>query len=94
MRDHRDIINAYGGYVPVARDCGVPTGTASSWKTRKSIPREYWSALVVGARQAGIDGIDLETLAKTTPKRQARHCDTKYRDGGNQAAAPAQDADQ
>lgn len=57
------IVKDLGGPTAVSSQIGVPLGTVSAWSTRKSIPPEYWPALVSLAGTLGKAEISFETLA-------------------------------
>ena len=56
-----DIIERLGGPSALALHLGKPITTVASWKDRKSIPVEYWPAMVVTASKRGIK-LDYERL--------------------------------
>ena len=55
------IFERLGGYGAVAKALDVPAGTASAWKTRGSIPAQYWQPLLHSehARDRGLTADDL-----------------------------------
>lgn len=59
-----DLFDALGGVTRVAAVSNVPLGTASSWKTRGSIPLDYWPALIADAAGRGVEGVSYESLAR------------------------------
>lgn len=65
-----DLFAALGGYTAVAEAASVPVGTASAWKTRGSIPPEYWPAVVKAAAERGRSDITFEALANIAASRR------------------------
>jgi hypothetical protein len=55
------IIDSLGGTTQVASALSVAKSTVSTWRARRSIPPEYWSALV--RLDAGRNEVTLEGLA-------------------------------
>lgn len=70
MESASDIIESLGGVTAVAAALSVPLGTASAWKTRDSIPPEYWETLVAEAVRRGIEGVTLDLLARIAARRR------------------------
>jgi len=64
------IIDALGGTSEVTRRLAAkrPT-TVSSWKTRGSIPPQWWPRLIAIARERQVDVVTLETLASLAAKK-------------------------
>jgi len=60
-----DIIDALGGTTRVAQALRLNKSVVSSWrgKARGSIPAERWLDLVALARDRGVNGITVESLA-------------------------------
>ena len=56
-----DIIERLGGPSALAHHLGKPITTVASWKDRRSIPVEYWPALLIAAGKNGIK-LDYERL--------------------------------
>lgn len=55
------IIDSLGGTTQVALALSLGKSTVSSWRARRAIPPEYWSALV--KLDAGRNEVTLEILA-------------------------------
>ena len=70
MESVSSIFAALGGVTAVAAMLGAPLGTISAWKTRDSIPSEYWDALVAAAQKRGLVEITFELLAKLSARRR------------------------
>lgn len=84
MRSHQDIVKETGA-LPLHRLLeahGVPLApsTTQRWAERKSIPSEYWSALV----ELGLT--NLEELAAGSAARLAERAEEKRADGQDAAA--------
>lgn len=64
MHTVEQIIDAFG-YAKLAAALEIPAGTVSAWKapSRRSIPSEYWQAIVRVAEAEGKADINLEALA-------------------------------
>ncbi len=60
------IIDALGGTSQVAAALSVAKSTVSTWRSRRAIPPEYWSALV--RLDAGKGQVSLEGLADLTAR--------------------------
>lgn len=58
------IIKDLGGPTAVAISLGAPLGTVSAWKSRQSIPPQYWPSLVSLAAKTGKEQITFEALAR------------------------------
>lgn len=58
-----DVFNIFVSNVEMADALSVGTSTVSEMKRRKSIPVEYWPALVDAARGKGREDLTLEKLA-------------------------------
>jgi hypothetical protein len=71
MQSVPDIFAAFGGPAAMARALQTRASTASEMKRRGSIPAEYWVRLVDAAKEAGIDGVTYEALARAHAKRRA-----------------------
>lgn len=63
MKDHRQIISAFGGHAALAEALGVEPGTAWAWKKRGRIPHERWPGIVMAARAKGLAAITCDNLA-------------------------------
>lgn len=70
MQTVSEVFAAFGGYGGLAAALKVPTGTASAWKTRDSIPAEYWGDVVAAASERSIAGVTLEALAKMAASKR------------------------
>jgi hypothetical protein len=66
---HAEIINCWPTLSDFADDVAVAYGTAKAMRRRDSIPSEHWIAVVAGAQQRGISGINLEALAQAAAAR-------------------------
>jgi hypothetical protein len=73
MKSVDDIFEAFGGPASLGRAIGKPTEHAGAMKSRRSIPVQYWPALVAAARDRGIREITVETLVvvHAEPERRA-----------------------
>lgn len=58
-----DIIDALGGTGAVAQARGLTPSTVSSWRKRQSIPGDRWMDLAELARERGVAGVTVESLA-------------------------------
>lgn len=67
-----DIFKAFSKVANVARALRVKQSTASEMKRRKSIPVEYWPALVEAAAEIGRADITLEKLVEITAEADRR----------------------
>lgn len=63
------IFSAFNGVTAVADMLGLPLGTVSAWKSRESIPSQYWRKLVDAAARLKIAGVTYEALAKIAATR-------------------------
>jgi len=62
MLSHAQIVNALG-VAALAEATGNKPITVYRWKTRNSIPAEWWVRTVALARQAKVRGVTCEQLA-------------------------------
>tara|TARA_B100000678_G_scaffold290340_2_gene303040 strand:- start:3632 stop:3865 length:234 start_codon:yes stop_codon:yes gene_type:complete len=62
MKSCSDIIDALGGYRPVAEALGVPEGTVASWKCRGRISSNAWPGILNLAKAEGVDWITIDAL--------------------------------
>ena len=69
MKNIDDIFSLVGGSMAVAEICNVPLGTASAWKSRGSIPAEYWLPLVHWARNNRVK-LTYDNLAEIAAERR------------------------
>lgn len=59
-----EIIDAVGGTGAVTEGLGLKyPSIVSSWRARKSIPGDRWFALADLARERGVEGVTVESLA-------------------------------
>lgn len=75
MKDVATVLDALGGVTAASISLKLPLGTVSAWKTRNSIPFEYWDRIVTVARRRGEDGITFDALAgiaKATARQRRR----------------------
>jgi hypothetical protein len=63
MQSFSELLVLWPSLAEVARELTVPYDTVISWKRRKSVPYEYWPALVASAARFEIRGITMERLA-------------------------------
>jgi len=56
------LIDAFGGPTAFARVIGKGASTASEMKRNRSIPVDYWPAIIAAAGEAGIRGVTAERL--------------------------------
>lgn len=64
MQTVDQIIEAFGGPARLARALGVRRyARVTDWKYRGSIPAGAWADIVAAARDNGVHGVTLETLA-------------------------------
>lgn len=64
-----DIFERIGSPGAFAAMVGVKYSAATEMKRRRSIPVQYWPALVEGCRQGGIEGVDFDLLVALHAKR-------------------------
>lgn len=64
MQTLSDVMDALGGVTAVSQMLSKPLGTVSAWKTRGSVPAEYWQGLLNGARQRGLTDITSDLLVQ------------------------------
>lgn len=57
------VFTAFGGVTKLSEALERKLGTVSAWKSRGSIPSDYWNDLVRLARERGLDFITHEALA-------------------------------
>ena len=69
--DVEAVIKDLGGTSEVARACAVGLSAVSNWKTRNSIPPEYWASLVKLAASHGISEITFESLGMMHAKPES-----------------------
>lgn len=72
MKCFADIIKAWPSAAEMAADCGVSEHTPKQWRTRDSIPPEYWLLLCQKAVERGIEGVSPALLTRLAAKR-GRH---------------------
>lgn len=72
-----EIIDALGGTNKVAEARGLTPSTVSSWKARRSIPAERWLDLAQLARDLGVSGITVESLAVLHARRPAEAAEVR-----------------
>lgn len=58
------LIDRFGGNTRFAEIIGKAPSTASEMKRRRSIPVDYWPAIIAAAPAYGIEGLDSEFLMK------------------------------
>jgi hypothetical protein len=63
MQSFAELLVLWPSLAEVARDLAVPYDTVIAWKRRKSVPYEYWPALVTSAARYEVRGITMERLA-------------------------------
>lgn len=63
MKSVSDVIDALGGVTAASTALKLPLGTVSAWKTRNSIPFEYWDRIVAIAKRRGEGDLTFEALA-------------------------------
>jgi len=68
METFRDVIDAWPRQYMLAKDVGRTAANVSLWRTRDNIPPAYWLTVIEAARNRGIAGIDLPTLAAMAEK--------------------------
>jgi hypothetical protein len=64
------LFSRLGGITRVAAEIGVPTGTASAWQSRGSIPVSYWPKLIESAAQRGVSGVTYDALVALHSQRK------------------------
>lgn len=72
-----DLIDLWPSHAAMAEDARLPPKSSNrpaEWKSRNSIPSEYWADLVNGADKRDIEGITLQTFAMLArdAKKRAR----------------------
>lgn len=60
---HADIIALWPSTNALAEDLSAEGDAVRKWKARRSIPAEYWTAVVRSAKRRGIRGVTLKRLA-------------------------------
>lgn len=53
-----ELIDAFGGPTAFGRVIGKRSSTASEMKRSRSIPLEYWDAVMAAAPEHGIEGVN------------------------------------
>lgn len=72
ITDHRELIDALGGNVVVARELDDCTpGRVGQWKIGNRIPVEYWTGIIDFAREKGFSFVDSDWLMNTFRPRKA-----------------------
>ncbi len=66
------IFDALGGPGRVAKLIGVKPSAASEMKRRRSIPVQYWPALVEASTLLGFDGLNYEALVNLHTEKVAQ----------------------
>ena len=72
MQSFTEIINAWPHPSKLAEDCGVTPALVAVWKTRDTIPAQYWNWVVTGAARRGIEGVSFEALDRLTRARRPK----------------------
>jgi hypothetical protein len=72
METIAELFDAMGGPSAVARVLDVRPSTASEMKRRRSIPPEYWLALVAEAARNGVKGVTTDALARIHARERGR----------------------
>jgi len=73
---HDEIINLWPSLSDFAADLSVAYGTAKAMRRRASIPPDYWSAVLEGAKRRRIAGVTLERLVVAKPARASSSPET------------------
>lgn len=71
MESYRDVIDAFGGYADFAKAVGIRPGTASSLRSRQSLPVVYWEKTIQAATAQDISGITYALLIALSQKKRA-----------------------
>lgn len=73
----RPLLALFPSVRAMARDIGVPAGTARAWVPRDSVPPEYWDRIAAYARAKGIKGVTLSALRSAGEIAAQRHYRTR-----------------
>lgn len=79
-RDVSSFAEALSGFpdrTALASAMGVPYPTVVAWQRRDSIPQEYWRGLALAARDLGVKGITLQSLALCAECKSERRADKR-----------------
>jgi hypothetical protein len=63
MKDVATVLKALGGVTAASIALRLPLGTVSAWKTRNSIPIDYWDRIIAVAKRRGNGEVSLDALA-------------------------------
>jgi len=66
---HRNQIDKWPTLAEFAEDIGVSENTAKQMRTRDSVRHDYWQCMVDAAKRREIEGVTLEALVDSAPKR-------------------------
>ena len=72
MQTFRDVIKACGGADALAAYIGVPCERVRKWRTRDTLPPEYWLETTAAAR-SNKKKLKLEDLAHIARRRRETH---------------------
>lgn len=72
MNTFSEIISLWPSAEELARDVGATGLVVRAWRARRSIPSEYWVAVIGAAERRGIPHITLELFAKLAASRGKR----------------------
>lgn len=61
--NHRQIVNALGGYRIIASDLGLSPVAVWRWQQR-GIPAKHWPRVIEMARANGVDAVTSESLMR------------------------------
>jgi len=64
MNSVANLIDSFGGNSRFAEIIGKGPSTVSEMKRRRSIPVDYWPAIIAAAPGHGVEGLDSEFLMK------------------------------
>lgn len=69
MQTVADILKSIGSNAEVARRLGVGTSVISECKRRNSLPVKYWPGIILLAAEAGVIGVNSDTLVMIHAKK-------------------------
>jgi hypothetical protein len=75
------VINRWKTVETAARDFGASHAQVRNWKSRDSIPGEWWLAVARAGAARGYQGINLLTLAKIAESQRLRDKGRNHEEG-------------
>ncbi len=64
MQTIDEIIQAFGGLQPFAKQTGINYSTVVAFKNRGRIPIEHWKTIEAWAKHLGLEGIDRHSICE------------------------------